>query len=229
MKKQIVVIGLGRFGTSLANTLTSIGHEVLAIDKDEERVQNISSQITHAVQADATNEVVLKDLGIKNFDIAIVTISSDIKSSVLATLLLKKLGINHLIARAYDDLHAAILERIGADTVVSPEREMGARVAQGVTLLHVSDYMSVIPGYGIARMKTPSHLVGKKLSEIGFGPKGKWEAAVLLLQREKEILVHPSQREAIQPDDILFVAGNNENVAKLLIEAEYHNNEDKKD
>jgi trk system potassium uptake protein TrkA len=146
MKKQIVVIGLGRFGTSLANTLTNTGHEVLAIDKDEERVQNISSKITHAVQADATNETVLKDLGIKNFDIAIVSMGSDIKSSVLATLLLKKMGINHLIARAYDDLHAAILERIGADTVVSPERDMGARVAQGVTLLHVYDYMSVITG-----------------------------------------------------------------------------------
>lgn len=228
MKKQIVVIGLGRFGTSLANTLTNIGHEVLAIDKDEERVQNISSKITHAVQADVTNEAVLKDLGIKNFDIAIVSMGSDIKSSVLATLLLKKLGVNHLIARAYDDLHADILERIGADTVVSPEREMGARVAQGVTLLHVSDYMGLVPEYGIARLKAPAYLVGKKLSDIGFGPKGKWEVAVLLLQREKEILVNPGQREIIKADDVLVVAGKHESVEKLLFEAET-NNDDKKE
>jgi len=228
MKKQIVVIGLGRFGASLASTLTNIGHEVLAIDKDEERVQNISSQITHAVQADATNEAILKDLGIKNFDIAIVSMGSDIKSSVLATLLLKKLGINHLIARAYDDLHAAILERIGADTVVSPEREMGSRIAQGVTLFHVSDYMGLVPEYGIARLKTPAYLVGKKLSDVGFGPKGKWEVAVLLLQREKEILVNPGQRESIKADDVLVVAGKHDNIEKLLSEA-VTNSEDKKE
>jgi len=223
MRKQIVVIGLGRFGQSLVNTLLNIGHEVLAIDKDEAKIQGISSKITHAIQADATSEAVLQDLGIKNFDIAIVSMGSDIKSSVLATLLLKKYGIKHLIARAYDDLHADILERIGADTVVSPEREMGARVAQGVTLLHVSDYMGLVPEYGIARMKTPVYLVGKKLSDIGFGPKGKWEVAVLLLQREKEILVNPGQRESIQPEDVLVVAGKHENIEKLLKEAETTN------
>jgi len=113
MKRQIVVIGLGRFGISLATTLIAEGHDVLAVDKDENRVQNIASQVTHAIQADATNESVLKELGVDNFDIAIVAMGSAIESSVLTTILLKKLGVKYVVARANDDLHGSILEKIG--------------------------------------------------------------------------------------------------------------------
>lgn len=228
MKKQIVVIGLGRFGTSLATTLFNSGHEVLALDEDEERIQHITAQITHAVQADATNESILKDLGINNFDIAIVAMGSDIKSNVLSTILLKKLGVKYVIARANDELHGSILEKIGADTVVYLEREMGTRMAQGITLAHVSDYMAVAPGYGIAKLKAPPQIVGQKLSELGCGPKGKWEVALLLLQREKEILVNPSQREVIEPDDMLVLAGNHDKLEKLLVEIQNYKPEEGK-
>jgi trk system potassium uptake protein TrkA len=226
MKKQIVVVGLGRFGVSVARTLYSIGHDVLAIDTDEKTVQNVASEITHAIQADGTNETVLRELGISNFDIAIVAIGSAVEASVLSTILLKKLGVPYVIARADNDLHGSILGKIGADKVVSPEQEMGERVAQVVTLAEVSYYMPLVPGYGVARMTAPVYLVGEKLVDLGFGPKGKWEVAVVLIQREKEIIVTPNQQEIIRDGDVLVVAGNNDNLEKLLQAAKNHAYED---
>jgi trk system potassium uptake protein TrkA len=218
MKKQIVVIGLGRFGVSIAKTLHSIGHDVLAIDTDEKSVQSISSEITHSIQADGTNENVLRELGIGNFDIAIVSIGAAIESSVLTTILLKKLGVPYVIARADNELHGTILEKIGADRVVYPEQEMGARIAHVVTLSDVSYYMPLVAGYGVARMTAPQYLIGERLADLGFGPKGKWEVAVILIQREKEIIVTPSQQEIIRAGDVIVVAGNNDNLEKLLQE-----------
>ena len=216
MKKQIIVAGLGRFGSSLATTLSNDGHEVLAMDTDEKRVQYIASQKIHAVQADATNETVLKELGVAHFDIAVIAMGSEVKNSVLSTILFKKLGVPHIIARADDELHGDILEKIGADSVVYPELETGVRVAQGVTLMHVSDYMAVAPGYGIAKLKVSQSMVGQKLSDLGFGPKGQWEVMVLIVQRGKEILVGPAQKEVIEEGDLLFVAGGHDNLEKLL-------------
>ena len=219
MKKQIVIIGLGRFGTSLATTLTNMGHDVLALDKNENRVQEIAASITHAVQADATNDTILNELGIGNFDIGIVSIGTTVESSVLSTILLKKIGVPYVIARANSDLHGSILEKIGADTVVYPEHEMGTMLAQVITLSGVSDYISLSPGYGISKLKVPAYLVKGKLSELGFGSKGKYEVAVLLIQREQEIIVTPSQAEVIKEEDVLILAGRDDNIEKLLADA----------
>ena len=229
MRKQIAVIGLGRFGVSLATTLSSIGHDVLALDKDENRVQDISSQITRAIQADATNETILEELGIGNFEIAIVAMGSAIESSVLSTILLKKLGVSYVIARANSDLHGRILQKIGADTVVYPEREMGIEVAEVITLSGVSDYMSVAVGYGIVKLIAPPYLVGEKLSGLGCGPKGKWEVGVLLIQRKDEVIVNPGQREVVEPDDVLILAGKHDSLEKLLTEAKKNKTKDQED
>ncbi|MDD5287601.1 MAG: TrkA family potassium uptake protein [Dehalococcoidales bacterium] len=219
MKKQIIVIGLGRFGRSVSRTLHNLGHDVLAIDTDEKTVQSMSNEITHTIQADGTNENLLRELGVGNFDIAIVAIGSSIEHSVLSTILLKKLGLPQVIARADNTLHGSILEKIGADKVVYPEQEMGERVAHVVTLTDVSYYMPLVQEYGVAKMKAPPYLVGGRLAELGFGPKGKWEIAVLLIQREKEIIVTPGQQETIKSGDTLIVAGNNDRLEKLLEEA----------
>ena len=216
MKKQIAVFGLGRFGKSLATTLASEGHDVLAIDKDETNIQNVASLLTHAVQADSTNETVLSELGIANFDIAIVAIGSAIESSVLTTILLKKLGVDYVIARANDDLHGSILEKIGADYVVYAEREMGSRVAHGIMLTEVSDYMTITPSFGIAKYKAASHLAGKSLESLEIGRSGKWEVAALLIQREKEVIVTPDKAEVLQADDIIIFAGNDDKLVKML-------------
>jgi trk system potassium uptake protein TrkA len=228
MKKQIAVIGLGRFGMSLANTLYSMGHDVLAIDLDEKKIHNVASQITHAVQADATNETILKDLGIDGFDIAVVAIGTAVESSVLSTILLKKLGVPYVIARANSELHGSILEKIGANTVVYPEHEMGTRTAQIVTLSYVWDYMSVTKGYGIAKLSAPDYLEGQSLSDVGFGPRGKWGVAVLLIQRAEEVIVTPGQGEVIRPYDALIVAGSDDKLERLLAEASKSKQEEEK-
>lgn len=207
MKKQVAVIGLGRLGIALATTLQSLGHEVLAMDTDEKTVQNVSSQITHVVQGDATSEAVLKELGIANFDIAIVTTSA-IESSVVTTVLLKKLGVRYIIARAEEELHGSILQKIGADKVVYPEREMGSGVAHVLTLGDVIDYIPVTPGYGVVKLIAPPSFVGQSLSELDLGPKGKWKVAVLLLLRKQEVTITPSSSEVVKAGDALVVSGS---------------------
>ena len=215
MKKQIVVIGLGRFGASVASTLSSIGHEVLALDPDETLVQQMASQITHVVQADPTNESALRELGISNFDIGFVTISV-IETSVLSTILLKKLGVRYVIARAVNDLHATILTKIGADKVVYPEREMGTGIAYVLTLGDVIDYIPVTPEYGVVKMSVQSNFVGKTLSELGFGHHGRWEVIVLLIQHKQDILISPSSTETLKSGDVMVVSGSWDKLEKLF-------------
>ncbi len=215
MKKQIVVVGLGRFGESIATTLSSIGHEVLAIDSDETLVQQAASKVTHAVQVNATNEAALHELGVDNFDIGIVTVPV-IETSVLTTILLKKLGVKYVIARADNELHEVILTKIGADKVVSPEREMGAGIAYVLTLGDVIDYIPVTSEYGVAKISVQPSFVGKTLSELGFGHRGAWQIIVLLLQRKKEILISPSGTEIVREGDVLIVSGNWDKLEELF-------------
>lgn len=216
MKGQIAVLGIGRFGYSLANTLYEMGHDVMAMDIDEKRVDAISTHVTHAVQGDATNEAVLKDLGIADFEIVVVAMGSTIENSVLSTLLLKKLGVRHIIARAISDLHGDILQKIGADQVVFPQRDMGRRSAHGVLLIDVSDYMSLTQSYGISMLHALPSFVGKSLAELGFGRKGEHGVAVLLMQRKREIIIAPSEKEILRSDDLLVVAAEDEKLANLL-------------
>ena len=215
MKKQIAVIGLGRLGIALSTTLHSLGHDVLALDIDEKNVQNIASQVTRAVQADATNETTLRELGIGNFDIAIVT-TSEIESSVLTTVLLKKLGVGYIIARAENELHGNILEKIGADKVVYPERDMGTGIAHVLTLGDVIDYIPVTPGYGVVKLIAPPSFVGQTLSDLGFGSKGKLKVAVLLVLRKQEVTITPSSTEVIKPGDSLVVSGSWDSLEELI-------------
>jgi trk system potassium uptake protein len=227
MKKQIVVIGLGRFGIGVATTLHKMGHAILAIDKDEKNILNIAPLLTRAVQAEATDEAVLKELGIADFDVAIVAIGAAIESSVLVTLLLKKIGVRYVVARAENELHGSILEKIGADRVVYPERETATRIAHILTLTDVMDYIPVGEGYGVAKFRAQSSLAGRTLEDIGFGPNGKKDVAVLLLQRGKEAIVNPDHQEVISLVDVLIVAGSDEKIEDLLNEAQKSQNNNK--
>jgi len=219
MKKQVLIVGLGRFGVSLATTFFTMGHDVLAMDVDEKKVQAVSSQITHAVQADATDEAVLRELGVGNFDVAIVTMGEAIQNSVLSTILLKKLGVPYVIARAENDLHGSILDKIGADRVVFPEREMGIRVAHGLTLRDVQDYIPIAPSYGVAKLEVLPIFVGKSLADLEFGRGGRWGLAVLLIQRGKGVIVTPDRSEVLKQGDILIVAGNDDKLEQFVQEA----------
>ena len=219
MKKQVLILGLGRFGISLATALFNMGHDVMAIDDDEKRVQNVASQITHAIQADATDETVLKELGVTSFDVAIVTIGEAIQNSVLSTILLKKLGVPYVIARAESELHGSILEKIGADRVVYPEREMGTMLAHGLTLSDVDDYIPVAPNYGVSKLRALPNFVGKTLSELELGRKGKWGQAVLLIKRGKEVIVTPDMKEKVEEEDVLILSGSDDKLEQFLEEA----------
>jgi trk system potassium uptake protein TrkA len=216
MKKQIVIIGLGRFGVSLANSLTAGGHDVLALDVNEQKVQSVTSQITHAVHADATDESVLDELGVRNFDIAVVAIGSDIQSSVLATVLLKRLGIPYVVARANNVLHGEILRKIGADKVIFPEHEMGQRIAHEMLLGNVMDYLLIAPKYGIASIEARAEFVGRTLSDLGFEMRFKENTAVLLIRRGNEAIITPSIKEIIKTGDILVIVGNDDRLESLL-------------
>jgi trk system potassium uptake protein TrkA len=215
MKKQIVIIGLGRLGSAVATTLYGLGHDVLALDTDENNVQNMASQVTRAVQADATNETTLRELGIGNFDIAVVTVPN-VESSVLTTVLLKKLGVGYIIARANGELHGGILEKIGADKVVYPEREMGVMIAHVLTLGNVIDYIPVTGEYGVVKLTAPASFVGQTLSSLGFGAKGKWKVAVLLILRKQEVTITPNSADVVKSGDTLVVSGSWGNLEELI-------------
>ena len=133
MAKQFVVIGLGRFGSSVAETLYSLGHDVLAIDEDERLVQEVADKVTHAVHMDATDDQALNAMGIRNFDVGVVSIGSDMQASILVTLLLKEAGIQHIVCKGQSELHRKVLLKVGADRVVLPEKDMGERVAQNLS------------------------------------------------------------------------------------------------
>lgn len=212
-KKQYVVIGLGRFGSSVAKTLYSLGNDVLAVDSDEERVQNISDSVTHSVQADASDENSLRSLGIRNFDVAVITIGSDIQSSVMATLLVKELGVKYVIAKANNEMHAKVLYKIGADKVVLPERDMGVRIAHNLASANILDYIELSPDYSIAEMTSPQEWQSKTLKELDM--RTNYGINVVAIRKENHINVTPKADDIIAPGDIIVAIGSYEALTKL--------------
>lgn len=211
--RQFVVIGCGRFGTSVAETLYSLGYDVLAIDKSEERVQEISAKVTHAVQADAIDENTLRTLGIRNFDVAVVTIGSNIQASIMATLIAKELGVNNVIAKAQNELHGRVLEKAGADRVVFPERDMGMRVARNLVSSNILDYIEFAPDYSIVEISAIADWEGKTLVELQLPLK--YGINVIAIKHGKDINIRPYAKDIIEKDDILIVIGSDKDLKNL--------------
>ncbi|MBU3092460.1 TrkA family potassium uptake protein [Clostridium sp. CM028] len=212
-KKQFIVIGLGRFGESVAETLYSLGNDVLAVDFDEDVVQNISDNVTHAVQADANDENSLRALGIRNFDCAVISIGSNIQSSILATLLVKELGVKYVITKATNALHAKVLYKIGADRVVFPERDMGVRVAHNLVSSNILDYIELSPDYSIAEVISPEEWHNKTLGELNI--RAQYGINVMAIKRNNDIDVAPAADNIVEPGDIIVAIGNIEELNKL--------------
>jgi len=211
--KQFAVIGLGRFGTSVATTLHKMGYEVLAIDNNEERVQEFSNEVTHVVQADTTDEDTLKALGIRNFDVVIVAIGEDIQANILTTLQLKELGVPYIVAKASNQLHGKVLEKLGADRVVYPERDMGQRVAHNLVSSTVMDYIELSPDLNIMEISVPQAIVGKTLAQTDL--RAKYGINVVAIKRGDDIIVPPRPSEKIISHDILVVVGNIKGIQRL--------------
>lgn len=213
VKRQFAVIGLGRFGSSVARTLFSMGYDVLALDISEERVQDLAKDVTHVVQGDAREEETLRAVGIRNFDVVVVAIGQDIQSSILITVLLKELGVKCVVAKAQNELHAKVLYKVGADKVVFPERDMGARLARNMVSANVLDYIQLSPDYSIAEIATYESWEGKSLRELNL--RARFGINVLAIKRNKRLLVAPGADDLIEKGDILVVVGMNENIDRL--------------
>jgi len=211
--KQFVVLGLGRFGSSLARTLYGLGHDVLAVDKKEEAVQEISETVTHAVQADATDENTLRSLGLRNFDVAIVAIGSNIQSSILISLIVKELGVKHVVAKAQSELHAKLLYKIGADRVVFPERDMGLRLAHNLVSSNVLDFIELSSDYSIVEVVALNEWQGKTLKDLNF--RRKYGLNVIAIKHNGEMNVSPRAEDIIEENDVLVVIGENEGITRL--------------
>ena len=209
-KQSVVVVGLGRFGTSVARTLAEHGHEVLGIDINIQAVENANDFVTQAVQADATSEGILIELGVRNFDVGVVAIGADLKSSVLVTLALKRLGLSHVVAKAQDEMHGEILRRLGADTVVMPNHDTGVRVAHAISAPSLVDYMQITDGYAVAKMLVPAALDGKQIADLQLRERHGLTAVILFRPRDKGLFVNPSKYETLATGDTLVVSGSEE-------------------
>jgi trk system potassium uptake protein len=220
MSKQVAVIGLGRFGTHLAMVLHDAGYDVLGIDKSAELVDGIIPFVTHAVQADSTKEEALKKLGINNYDVAVVTMGTSIQDSVMITILLKKLGVRYIVARADNELHGEILGHIGANKIIFPEKDTAKREGPVLTMKDVTDFIPLGNGSSVVKVQAPSFFVGRTLKDIGFGSASRSGAVVLMIQRGKEGIVNPDMNEVVSYIDVLIVAGNNSDIEKIIEKAQ---------
>ncbi len=213
MRKTYVVIGLGKFGSAVAERLYELGNEVLAIDANAENVQRIEHGVTYAVVADARDENVLRSLGVKNYDCAIVAIGTDLAASVIATLNLKQLQVPLVICKATDETQKRALEKIGADRVLIPEREIGVKLAQTITSSSILDFIELSKEYGIAELPTPAGWAGKTLRELNV--RAKYGVNIIALKAGGKVNVSPAADVALQEDAVLVVVGNNEQLSKL--------------
>lgn len=207
MKKQtFAVIGLGRFGGSVCKTLADAGQEVLAIDKYESRVNDYKDIATQAVVADAQDEDVLRSLGIRNVDHVIVAIGEDIQASILVTLMVKEQGIKYVTAKAQNEYHAKVLEKLGVDRVVHPERDMGVRIGRSLTSKNMVDYLDLDANFKLAEILiTNPEFVGKSLAEMDF--RDRYGLNVIALAHSRQEMVLPSAGDVLTENDSILVAG----------------------
>jgi len=211
MRQQVLVVGLGRFGSAVARELHALGHEVMAVDASEATVNDIAPDVTHAVQLDASDENALRAAGAGDFGTAVVAMSSAVEASIFATMALKRLGVPTVIAKASGALHGAILERIGADRVVYPEREAGIDVAHTFLIPQVIDYIDLAPRFGIAKIEVPESFVGRTLRELDLTTRFK--VTPIALRRGDAVTVNPHREERLQAGDQLVLVGLDDQLA----------------
>ncbi|WP_143416079.1 TrkA family potassium uptake protein [Geobacillus sp. E263] len=213
MKGQYAVIGLGRFGSSLATTLHQAGNEVLAIDRNEERIEEYKDHVTYAVVADSTDEEALKSVGIRNFDAVIVAIGDDIQASILTVLILKELDVKKVVAKAINKRHGQVLYKVGADWVVFPERDMGERVATQLMSPNVLDYIELAKDYSIKEVKVPPSMIEKNLRELNL--RARFNITVIAIISDGKVSISPSPDRIIKEGDILVVIGENKDLDRF--------------
>ena len=218
MKKRVCVIGMGRFGIGVARELYQAGHDVLVLDTDEEKVQGMLGGATYAVRTDATSETALRQLGVADYDVAVLTLGDEnVQSSILIAMVLKSMNIPFIVARAANELHGEALERIGVNRVVYPEEESAKRLAHVDFNAGILDFMEILSNVGISKVRPLPEMVRKTLEEAGLaGNHNERSLTILALRRGRRYILNPSKDESIMPGDVLLVAGPSEQVADVF-------------
>ena len=212
--KSFLVIGLGRFGKSCAKELSNLNYDVLGVDENPRLVNEAASYLTHAVQADSTDEDFLKSVGVENFDSCIVAIGDNQEASVMITVLLKEHGARHIVSKAQSDLHAKILKKVGADQVVLPEYDTGIKLAHSLCHKNIYDLVDISDNYSIISIVAPKEWTNKTLSELS--PRDKYGVNVIAIEcNPSEPNVFPTANTVINKNDIVVVIGENERLEKL--------------
>ena len=204
---SFVVIGLGRFGSALARQLCQLGAEVLAMDVSADLVQQISQDVTHAVVGDARDKEVLRVLGVREMDCAVIAIGEDLAASVLTVMNLKELGVPYVVCKAHDETHRRVLEKLGVDRVVIPEQEHAQRLGRSLFSHNVLDYIELSPDYGILEVPAPKTWVGKTLKELNV--RAKLGVNIIAVVSGKKTNVSPSADYRICSGDVMVVLGDN--------------------
>lgn len=218
MKKEFAVIGLGRFGGSIVRYLSEHDYDVLAIDINEERVSQFMNIASYAVVVDAMDEAALKSLGIRNFDYVIVAIGENLNASILTTIILKELGVEHITVKAQSLYHEKILRKIGATQVVHPERDMGERIAKQLISNNVFDYLDLSEEYSIMELMATDKISGKNLIELNV--RAQYDVNIIGIKRGASMNVSPIPSEKLRRGDLIFVIGRNEKI-ELFREKEF--------
>jgi trk system potassium uptake protein TrkA len=208
--KQIIVIGCGRFGSAAAKTLTKLGHDVMVVDENTDIIKEISEYVAHAVQMDAIDEASFRTIGLRNFDVAIVAIGSDVQASIMATLIAKEAGVPLVIAKAANETHGRVLSKIGADKIIYPERDMGMRVAYGLVTPNILDVIEFSPDYSIIETVAIGDWEGKTLKDLNLSRQ--YGMTVIAIKTGDDINIVPSAETVINHGDIVVVLGSNNNL-----------------
>ena len=211
--KSFVVIGMGRFGSSIAKELYKHGNEVMVIDENEELIQDIADDVPHAVVGDAADEAVLRSLGLRNFDVAIIAIGANLEASILVTVLLKEQGIKYILAKAQNELHGTILKKVGADRVILPEKDMAVRVANQLVQSNMLDYIALSTEYSIAEIKVPENWVGKTLKELDI--RVHYGINIMAIKSDDGINISPMGEDILGEDDLIVVIGTDKEIANI--------------
>ncbi|EJP26206.1 NADP oxidoreductase coenzyme F420-dependent [Peptostreptococcaceae bacterium AS15] len=212
MVKNFAVIGCGRFGRAVATTLYKLGHDVLAIDKDEEVIQNIADDVTRAVTA-IPDESALRDLGVADCDIVIVSMGSDVESSVITTLIVKELKVPYVICKAGSEIQEKILYKIGADRVISPERDSGVKLAKNLVSENILDKIDLDPDYTLFEILTPAKWVGKSLIELDI--RKKYHLNIVAIKKLKKFMITPNPEEKLEENYTILLVGSNKSIRQF--------------
>lgn len=213
MRKQYAVFGLGSLGESVAVTLQELGCEVVVVDNHMERIENISPYVSYAVQADIEDPEVIRSLGARNLDGVVVAVADDMEASIMATLVSKEIGVPYVLAKAKNDLHAKVLKKIGADSIIFPEKEIGQSVARNLVSGEFVDWISLSPDYSITEIAVPEKWIGKSLSEIDVRRTKDVNVVGVRIGEKIQVTIDPE--EPLQKEMMLIMIGSNEALEKF--------------